>query len=138
MYKRQNIDILGKYRFEILETSESQTYLSGSVAELDENPENLDSEELTQARTLLSDFLGMKAGIRGGWIRDTEVENDPTLMSYTIAHYIELPLIARQRLLEIPTLGERIHHEIPLLQGAVKRLRKVLVDSTPYQGPKLN
>ena len=66
------------------------------------------------------------------------VPADPISLSYTIAHYLDLPRIAKQRLLEIPTAGERLKYEIPLLEGATERVREELVKRNPYQGPRLN
>ena len=71
-------------------------------------------------------------------MRSAAPPNDPAVLSYSIAHYLDLPAIAKQRLLEVPQAAERLQYEIPLLQGAVQRLREETVKRNPYQGPRLN
>ena len=70
--------------------------------------------------------------------RQPEVPDGPGPLSFSIAHYLNLPTIAKQRLLEVPASGERLKYEIPLLEGANTRIRDELIKRNPYQGPRLN
>jgi hypothetical protein len=71
-------------------------------------------------------------------MRSAVTPDDPSVLSYSIAHYLDLPAIAKQRLLEVPHSGERLRYEVSLLQGANQRLREETVKRSPYQGQRLN
>jgi len=135
---RMNLATTGERRFQIEGTVHEQPYLKGLVRYLPDDIGDLDQGVLEKARDLFSEYLRGLSGIRGGWSRQADVPERPTDLSYTIAHYLDLPVVAKQRLLEVPLVHERIQYEIPLLEGANQRIREEIIKRNPYQGPKLN
>ena len=135
---RMNLSTTGDKRFRLVETLQETPYLKGKVQYFSEETGDLDQGMLDQARQLFGEYIRGLAGLRGGWIREADVPLEPRPLSYSIAHYLELPTQAKQRLLELPFTGERLRYEASLLKGAVKRARDELVKRSPYQGPRLN
>ena len=135
---RMNLSTVGERRFRIVDTVQEQPYLKGVVEFLPEETGDLPEATLEQAKELFSEYARSLAGLRGGWTREAKVPQDGGLLSYAIAQFLELPAMAKQRLLELPDTGERLHYEIPLLKGANQRIREELVKRSPYKGPRLN
>ena len=135
---RMNLSTTGERRFRILDTTNDRPYLMGKVEYPPEDLGEIDEGVLKKARELFGQYLQGLAGLRGGWMREAEVPEDPLHLSYSIAHYLEVPTKARQRLLEVPFIGERLQYEIPLLEGAIGRLNEEIEKRSPYKGPRLN
>ncbi len=135
---RMNLSTTGETRFQLVEPLYDAPYLRGRVRYLSEEVGETSEGVPEQAHELFAEFIRGLSGLRGGWMRSAAPPSDPAVLSYSIAHYLDLPAIAKQRLLEVPQAGERLQYEIPLLQGAVQRLREETVKRNPYQGPRLN
>ena len=135
---RMNLSTTGERRFRIVDTVHELPYLKGRVRYLAEETGEIEKGLLDRARELFEDYVRGLAGLRSGWIRQAGIPEDARMLSYSIAEYLELPSKARQRLLELPLVAERLKHEVPLLEGAVQRVREQLVKRNPYQGPRLN
>ncbi len=135
---RMNLATIGESRFQILETNHDSPYLKGQVQYLPDELGELGEGVLEKTRGLFDEYLRNLASLRGGWMRRADVPDDPKTLSYTIAHYLNLPARAKQRLLELPFVGERLYYEISLLEGANKRLTEELAKRTPFKGPRLN
>ena len=135
---RMSISTTGDRRFRLLEVIEDIPYMKGSVEYLGEDLSEGKEEAYPQAAELFGNYIQLISSLQGGWLVNAPVPADSMSLSYTIAHYLDLPRIAKQRLLEIPTAGERLKYEIPLLEGAMERIREALLKRNPYQGPRLN
>ena len=135
---RMNLSTVGERRFQIVDTIHETPYLKGNVRYLPEETGDMEEGLLTGAQTLFSEYIQGLSGLRGGWIRQPEVPDSPGPLSFSIAHYLELPALAKQRLLEVTVSGERLKYEVPLLEGATQRIRDELIKRSPYQGPRLN
>ena len=135
---RMNLATIGETRFQILEMSHDSPYLKGQVRYLPDELGELGEGVLEKSRALFDEYLRSLASLRGGWMRQADVPEDPRILSYTVAHYLNLPTRAKQRLLELPFVGERLYYEISLLEGANKRLAEELAKKTPFKGPRLN
>ena len=135
---RMNLATIGEKRFRILDMVHELPYTKGRVEYLPEDMGEIDESELTKARDLFGKYVQSLAGLQGGWIREGTVPEDAGKLSYSIAQYLEMPTRAKQRLLELPFIGERLHYEIPLLEGAIQRIGEQLIKRSPYQGPRLN
>ena len=135
---RLNLETVGERRFRIVETVHEKPYLKGRVEYLSEESGPLAEEVIGQARELFGEYIQGLAALRGGWVREKEIERDPTKLSYTIAQYLELPERARQRFLELDPAIERLQFEIPLLEGANQRIKEAQEKQSPYKGPRLN
>ena len=135
---RMNLSTTGETRFQLVEPLYDAPYLRGKVRYLPEDVGDTQEGAQEEANKLFAEFIRGLSALRGGWMRSANAPDDPGTLSYSIAHYLDLPAIAKQRLLEVPQAGERLRYEIPLLQGAVQRLREETVKRNPYQGPRLN
>ena len=135
---RMSISTTGDRRFRLLEVIEDIPYMKGSVEYLGEDLSEGKEEAYPQAAELFGNYIQLISSLQGGWLVSAPVPADSMSLSYTIAHYLDLPRIAKQRLLEIPTAGERLKYEMPLLEGAMERIREALLKRNPYQGPRLN
>ena len=135
---RMNLSTVGETRFRIVDSLQETPYLKGRVEYLPEEVGEVEEGVAPQARTLFAEYIQGLSGLRGGWIGQPEAPSDPGALSFTIAHYLELPVIAKQRLLEVQFSGQRLKYEVPLLEGANQRIREELVKRNPYQGPRLN
>ena len=135
---RMNLATVGDRRFQVIETLQQVPYLKARVRYLPEELGEVDQEELARARELFEEYLRGLASLQGGWIRRAGAPEDPGVLSHSVAHYLELPTKAKQRLLEIAFVGERLHYEVSLLEGANRRLQEQVVSRSPYKGPRLN
>ena len=135
---RMNLSTTGETRFQLVEPLYDAPYLRGKVRYLSEEVGETQESVQEEARQLFQEFIRGLSALRGGWMRSANAPDDAGVLSYSIAHYLDLPAIAKQRLLEVPLAGERLQYELPLLQGAVQRLREETVKRNPYQGPRLN
>lgn len=135
---RMNLATIGERRFRIVDTTQGRPYLMGKVKFLPEELGEIGEGALEKARELFGQYLRDLAGLRGGWMRKADISDDPRMLSYSIAHYLELPAVAKQRLLELPLVAERINYEIPLIEGANQRVREELVNRSPFKGSRLN
>ena len=135
---RMSISTMGERRFRLLEVIQDTPYMKGSVEYLGDDPGPDEEDHYPQASEIFGDYIRLLGSLGGGWLVEVETPEEPLSLSYTIAHYLDLPRIAKQRLLEIPTAGERLKYEIPLLEGATERLREAVERRNPYQGPRLN
>ena len=135
---RMNLATVGERRFRIVETLHQAPYLKGRVQFLPEETGDLDEGVLEKAGELFVEYLRHLSGLQGGWSRQDVIPADAGRLSYSIAQYLELPSRAKQRLLELPFIGERLQYEIPLLEGANQRVKEELVRRSPYKGARLN
>lgn len=135
---RMNIATVGERRFRIVDTLHGTPYLKGRVQFLPEETGDLDEGVLEKAGELFVEYLRNLSGLQGGWSRQGESPGDAGRLSYSIAQYLELPSRAKQRLLELPFIGERLQYEIPLLEGANQRIKEELIRRSPYKGARLN
>ena len=135
---RMNLNTKGERRFRIVDTLHDRPYLRGRVEYLPEEIGDIGEGVLEKARELFGEYVRSLSGLRGGWMRQADIPQDVRLLSYSIAHNVDLPPVARQRLLELAFIGERLGYEIPLLEGANLRIKEELVKRSPYQGPRLN
>ena len=135
---RMNLDTVGERRFRIVDTVHEFPYLKSNVQYLTEEMGDIGPGVLEGVRELFGKYVRGLAGLRGGWMRQADVAEDPGPLSYSVAQYLELPSRARQRLLEVPFIGERLQYEVPLLEGANQRVLEEIVKRSPYKGPRLN
>lgn len=135
---RMNLSTVGETRFRIVETVQEHPYLKGRVEYLPEETGDIEEGVLEKARQLFGEYIRGLAGLRGGWMREADVPEDPGSLSYTIAHYLDLPSRAKHRFLQLHFTGERLHYEIPLLEAAIQKIREELVKRRPQNGPRLN
>ena len=135
---RMNLATEGERRFHRVETVHEIPYLKAKVQYLPEETGETVQGEVDKARELFAEYIRGLAELRGDWTREAKITEDIGRLSYSIAQYLDLPPRAKQRLLELPLTGERLHYEVPLLEGAVKQVREEVVKRSPYKGTRLN
>ncbi len=135
---RMNLVVRGERRFRMVENLGESPYLVGRVEYLPEEEGTLTKEVLRRTRELFMEYAQGVVGLRGGWVKEAKIPQDPSRLSYAIAQYLELPGRLRQRLLESPTTAERLTQEIPLLEREVEWIKEEMVKRNPFKGPRLN
>ena len=135
---RMNLATVGERRFRIVDTLHETPYLKGNVQFLPEEMGDIGEGVLEKSREIFVEYLRSLSGLHGGWSRQDNVPTDAGQLSYSIVQYLEIPSRAKQRLLELPFIGERLQYEIPILEGATQRIKEELVKRTPYKGTRLN
>ncbi len=135
---RMNLATLGEKRFRLIETVHEVPYLKARVRYLPEELGEVDPDELATLREMFEEYLRGLASLQGGWVREASAPSDPGALSHTVAHYMDLPAVAKQRLLELSYISERVHYEVPLMEGANKRIQAQVVARNPFRGARLN
>ena len=135
---RMNIVTEGQRRFSIAEITERVPHLKGLVEFMEEETGQPSEELVQQAGDLLGNYMQSVAGLRGRWVSRAKVPSDVQTLSYTIAHFLDLPTEVRQRLLEAASVQARLEEELPLLRSRCEIARRELVKRTPFQGFRLN
>ena len=125
------ISTVGSQRFRILEVVEPRPYLLARVEVLDEGPAEAPEELVAEARQAMTDYVQAVTAMQGGWVRDVPVRHDAVPLSYLIAATVRAEPLVKQRLLEVPTVAERLTMEAALLQQSAQRLRSRLPDRGP-------
>ena len=135
---RMNLATVGERRFRMVDMLHEVPYLKGRVQFLPEEMGDIGEEVLEKAGELFAEYLRSLSGLQGGWSRQAAVPGDAGRLSYSIAEYLEIPSRAKQRLLELSFIGERLQYEIPMLEGANRLIKEELVKRSPYKGARLN
>ena len=135
---RMNLLTEGRRRFSIVEITQRVPYIKGFVEFIGEETGELAKNLVSQAGDLFGEYLQSLAGLRGGWVRQGKVPDDVQVLSYIIAHFLDLSVQVKQRLLEVPSSQERLEEELPLLRSQCENVRRQLAKRTPFQGFRLN
>lgn len=125
------ISTVGIERFRILEVLGPRPYLMARVEVLDDGPEDAPEELVAEARQAMADYVRAVTAMQGGWVRDVPVQDDAVPLSYLIATTVRAEPLVKQRLLEVPTVEERLTMESALLKQSAQRLRSRLSDRGP-------
>jgi Lon protease-like protein len=115
---RMDIDVHGERRFRIRELDDSQPYLTGRVEPVVEH----EIEDSPRANLLVSqakeEFENLMKGIfsRQEFSVQVVFPLDPVALSFTIASYLHMENLEKQRLLETTDTLERFEQLLPILQ----------------------
>ena len=136
---RMNLSTLGERRFRIVETLQDSPYLKGKVEYIPEETGEIGEGVLDKAREVFEEWPGWSVRASGGLVPPDEHRSGTWA-----ALLLNSPLSGAALRGEgngswnSPTRGERLYYEIPLLEGANKRIKEALIKRSPYKGPKLN
>ena len=125
------ISTVGIERFRILEVLGPRPYLMARVEVLDEGPDEASEELVAGAQQAMADYVRAVTAMQGGWVRDVPVRHDAVPLSYLIATTVRAEPLVKQRLLEVPSVADRLTMETALLQQSAQRLRSRLPDRGP-------
>jgi hypothetical protein len=122
---------VGTERFRLYDVQHDRSYLRGEVELL---PETLGEGADDRAPGVLAayrTYLQVLGETRGAEIELPELPMDPALLSWLVAATVLVDLPVRQRLLEEPTVAERLGAEAGLLRQETALLRAIASAPAP-------
>ena len=115
---RMNITTVGEDPFRILEIAEQRPYIVGQVEFLDRP--KVDSEEVaglaSRLKSYFQTYISLFSALAGQEPREVKLEDDPETLSYQVASALRTSMGRKQRLLESPSVEERLREELDLLE----------------------
>ncbi len=121
-----SITITGKSRFRVDNTIQNNPY---QIATVEAIPELVDithgalSNEVYQS---LDIYLGLVSQLQGEWIRDFDLPDDPTQLSFAVGTSIIGSITRKQQILEATTVQQRLQIGLNLLKRETRRLKQEL------------
>ena len=112
---------VGSRRFQVRGLRSGTAYLRASVSWLPESDGPLTAEGVQAARMTAVRYLDRLASITGR-ADETDLPQDPGLLSYHIAGQLPLAPAERQRLLATPTTAQRLARATVLLRRELRLL----------------
>ncbi|CAN5481888.1 LON peptidase substrate-binding domain-containing protein [soil metagenome] len=118
---RMEIQVLGERRFRIREFDESKSYLTGLVEPLVEHGIESDEEAegvLNIARVEFESYIQRNFS-RQDFAVQVVFPSDPVTLSFTIANFLHMENLEKQRLLETTDTMERMQDLLPILERQI-------------------
>ena len=139
---RMNILTHGERRFELVEIIHRTPHMVGLVKYLEDEIGDIATSLILQIQEEYATFLRHLATLAGGWNSRVEVTEDPVELASqvvgSLAVSAELAPGVRQRLLETPTVGERLEQLLPLLKQGNELMQRKVEEKNPFRGHRLN
>lgn len=121
---RMNIAVRGQSRFSITEITQLRPYLEARVETLvNDDGTRLPAPEMAAARQALARHIRLLLGLRGGWVREPAIPEDPAAMSFLMATVLRADLVQKQALLEESSTAERLRTAMRLLSQEAEGLK---------------
>jgi Lon protease-like protein len=125
---------VGAERFRLLEILQVEPYMVGEVELLAENDEAAAPGELRdELRELFADHLRLVLQLLGQPSAEIEIPDSATRLSFMVAAHLTCAPQARQRLLEMDNLAQRLFHEKQLLLRESEEYRLLLAARTRFE-----
>ena len=124
------VTTIGEYRVRIGELDRTLPYLVGEVERMVE-PETTElvPELEARARTATTRLArAMLMQIRGEWRAAPDLPADPAELGYRMGTLLADRPTAAQRVLEAPTVSERLRHATPAIEAAAGRFEAALLE----------
>ena len=119
---RLSVTAVGGDRFKVRTLIRDYPYLSADVEYLeDESGLLVETSLVTNVKDDAVQFVRELMALRGGFVRDVPLPDEPVELSYQVAQLFHGNAEVQQRLLERGTL-ERLEHELELIGDAMQRL----------------
>ena len=121
---RLNLVAVGVGRFRILNLTQSQPYMRGEVEMLEDADTDASSSAAAaeEVSKLYIDYYRLALALTSQWQERVGVPERPGALADFVATRIDTESELKQRLLEMPTIGERLSTERDLLKQAVEVL----------------
>ncbi|MCG9131585.1 LON peptidase substrate-binding domain-containing protein [Candidatus Poribacteria bacterium] len=120
-----NIITAGEYRFQILETQEHLSYLTGRIRMLDDPGAEIEavSESLTaQTEELYQVYEALSSRLIFAWHTPEEQPDDPRELAYQVGIRLRISLKEKQALLETIPLEQLLTREAEILTDENRRI----------------
>lgn len=114
---RYFVEATGSKRFSLKKTSNTRSFLTGSVTPLDEqssDPEKLDAL-CARVREQFRLYIVRLLERLNRTVSTIHLPDDPTALSFAVAGAMDVPLLDKQRLLEAPSTEVRLDMEHSML-----------------------
>lgn len=122
---------VGTERFRLLDVHHDRPYLLGDIEILPEMPGTGADDRAPGVLAAYRSYLDVLGQTRGAAIDLPELPMDPALLSWLVAATVLVDLPIRQRLLEEPTVAERLTAESALLRQETALLRAIASAPAP-------
>jgi Lon protease-like protein len=121
---RLNVMAVGGQRFRVRSFNHEHPYLAAEVEYLNDDSAALVEPSLVASvKEDAAAFVRALMAMRGGFIRDVPLPDDPTALSYRVAQFFQGDASVQQRLLERETF-DRLWDELDLIKGAMRRVMR--------------
>jgi Lon protease-like protein len=121
---RMDLVTVGVSRFRLLEPIQGEPYAQGLVEVLDDPQTQADAEAARDIHALFEQYLHMLGQIADVPLAMPEPGADAVQLSYHVATVIPIGLIEKQRLLEMPSVGDRLEAEREILCRETQRVQE--------------
>ena len=120
------LGVKGQTRFRIIELPQLRPYLEAEVEVLDDDEEevNVPPQDLQGARDAVTRHVRLLLGVRGGWLREAQMPEDPVALSFFVAAMVQVGLPEKQALLEEPSTVKRLQMGRRIMDTEAAVLRK--------------
>ena len=116
---RLRVMAIGRDRFRIKTLYHDQPYLSAKVDIIPHDEETTVPDPiLSEIKSACSAYVQSLMALRGGYLREIALPDNPEDLSYLIALFLEQQYETQQHLLEIESTTERLIQETKLLENA--------------------
>ena len=121
---RLSVAAVGGERFKVRTLIREHTYLSADVDYLEDfSGELVMPSIVTNVKEDAVEFVRQLMALRGGFVRDGPLPDEPTELSYQVAQLFHGNPEVQQRLLELGT-SDRLKDELDLIKNAMQRLNR--------------
>ena len=79
---------------------------------------------MRRIREAMTRYVRLLAGLRGGWVRDVKMPDDPVALSYFIGGILQVDLLEKQALLEETSAAKRLEAELTIMEREAPELKK--------------
>lgn len=126
---------VGTRRFRVLSLLQDEPYLLARVELLDDDEGGVAPWELhDELRVMFEDYLRLLLQFIGQPRSELSIPDSALRLSYMVAAHLGCPAQARQRLLEMDSLSERLLHEKHLIEAESAEYRMLLAARHRQQG----
>ncbi len=123
---------MGERRFSTVEITQQRPYIRARVNLLprEEDEAELAPDTIETVRAAVVDYVRAIIGLRGGWVREIKVPEDPVTLSYFAGDTLQIGLVEKQKLLEESSVVKRLDQELLMLHKETEELRQRLIGGT--------
>ena len=126
---RMNLFVTGASRFRVVREVPGKPYVQAQVEYLTEPDDALPEPMRRQLTSAFEHYVDRLQAVTQGAASRPELPPEPEILSYLVAAALESGIDTRQRLLEAPSITERVALELGTLRLELDLLRRQVVTS---------